>query len=115
MLTLLALVEGASSDGDPESGSGQLARARLADSTARAGDERDFVCHQTVERTWPTPPGSVRPESAARRLTRVPIMVEYETLVVRKDDGVAWVSLNRPKVRNAINQKMQDELGEVWT
>ena len=40
---------------------------------------------------------------------------EHETLVVRKDDGVAWVSLNRPEVRNAFNQRMQDELAEVWT
>ena len=39
----------------------------------------------------------------------------YETLVVRKDDGIAWVSLNRPHVRNAINQQMQDELAAVWT
>jgi len=42
-------------------------------------------------------------------------MGDYETLLVRKDDGVAWVSLNRPAVRNAINQRMQDELAEVWT
>lgn len=41
--------------------------------------------------------------------------LEYETLLVRKDDGVAWVSLNRPAVRNAINQQMQDELAAVWT
>ncbi len=40
---------------------------------------------------------------------------ELETLLVRKDDGVAWVSLNRPAVRNAINQKMQDELAALWT
>ena len=40
---------------------------------------------------------------------------EYETLLVRKDDGIAWVSLNRPEVRNAFNQKMQDELGALWT
>ena len=40
---------------------------------------------------------------------------DYETVMVRIDDGVAWVSLNRPKVRNAINQQMQDELAEVWT
>jgi enoyl-CoA hydratase/carnithine racemase len=38
----------------------------------------------------------------------------YETLLVDKDDGVAWVSLNRPQVRNAINAKMQEELREVW-
>ena len=42
-------------------------------------------------------------------------MAEYETLLVRKDDGVAWVSLNRPEVRNAINKKMQEELAAVWT
>lgn len=41
-------------------------------------------------------------------------MASYETLVVSSDDGVAWVSLNRPHVRNAINQRMQDELREVW-
>jgi len=41
-------------------------------------------------------------------------MADYETLLVRKDDGVAWVSLNRPAVRNAINQAMQDELAAVW-
>lgn len=39
----------------------------------------------------------------------------YETLRVHKDDGVAWVSLNRPEVRNAINQTMRDELRAVWT
>ncbi len=42
-------------------------------------------------------------------------MTEYETITVRADDGVAWVSLNRPAVRNAINQRMQDELRSVWT
>jgi enoyl-CoA hydratase/carnithine racemase len=42
-------------------------------------------------------------------------MADYETLLVRKDDGVAWVSLNRPEVRNAINKQMQAELAEVWT
>ncbi len=41
-------------------------------------------------------------------------MTSYETLLVSIDDGVAWVSLNRPQVRNAINQKMQDELHELW-
>ncbi len=42
-------------------------------------------------------------------------MADHETLLVRRDDGVAWVSLNRPQVRNAFNQKMQDELRELWT
>jgi enoyl-CoA hydratase/carnithine racemase len=43
-----------------------------------------------------------------------PLVTNYETLLVSKDDGVVWVSLNRPKVRNAINQRMQDELRDVW-
>jgi enoyl-CoA hydratase/carnithine racemase len=41
-------------------------------------------------------------------------MSDYETLLVTKDDGVAWVSLNRPQVRNAFNLKMQEELRELW-
>jgi len=41
-------------------------------------------------------------------------VTNYETLLVSADDGIAWVSLNRPQVRNAINQRMQDELREVW-
>jgi enoyl-CoA hydratase/carnithine racemase len=41
-------------------------------------------------------------------------VTKYETLLVSKDDGVAWVSLNRPEVRNAINSVMQRELRDVW-
>ena len=41
-------------------------------------------------------------------------MTTYETLLVDKEDGVAWVSLNRPQVRNAINARMQEELRQVW-
>lgn len=41
-------------------------------------------------------------------------MTSFETLLFSKDDGVAWVSLNRPKVHNAINKRMQEELREVW-
>jgi enoyl-CoA hydratase/carnithine racemase len=39
---------------------------------------------------------------------------DRETLLLDKKDGVAWVSLNRPEVRNAINQQMQNELHELW-
>jgi enoyl-CoA hydratase/carnithine racemase len=42
------------------------------------------------------------------------MMSEYETLLVSKDDGVAWVSLNRPAVRNAFNVQMQEELRALW-
>ena len=41
-------------------------------------------------------------------------MESYDTLLVRKDDGVAWVSLNRPEVRNAINDRMREELRDLW-
>jgi len=41
-------------------------------------------------------------------------MADYETLLVSKENGVAWVVLNRPEVRNAINAQMQVELHEVW-
>jgi enoyl-CoA hydratase/carnithine racemase len=41
-------------------------------------------------------------------------MSELETLLVDKDDGVAWVSLNRPERRNAFNTQMQRELRELW-
>jgi enoyl-CoA hydratase/carnithine racemase len=41
-------------------------------------------------------------------------MADYETLLVTKDDGIAWVSLNRPGVRNAINKRMQAELHALW-
>ena len=38
----------------------------------------------------------------------------FETILFHQDDGIAWVSLNRPQVRNAINQRMQDELRDLW-
>jgi enoyl-CoA hydratase/carnithine racemase len=41
-------------------------------------------------------------------------MPDYETLLVTKDDGIAWVSLNRPEVRNAFNRQMQTELHDLW-
>ena len=41
-------------------------------------------------------------------------MATYETVLFEKADGIAWVTLNRPEVRNAINQKMQDELHSIW-
>jgi enoyl-CoA hydratase/carnithine racemase len=40
--------------------------------------------------------------------------VQLETLLLKKEDGVAWLSLNRPDVRNAINQQMQHEMRQVW-
>ncbi len=36
-----------------------------------------------------------------------------DTLIYEKDDAIAWVTLNRPEVLNAINMRMRDELWEV--
>ena len=41
-------------------------------------------------------------------------MPELETIRYRADDGVAWVTLNRPDVLNAFNVKMLEELRSVW-
>ena len=35
------------------------------------------------------------------------------TLLFEKQDGIAWVTLNRPDVLNAINMRMRDELWDV--
>jgi trans-feruloyl-CoA hydratase/vanillin synthase len=37
----------------------------------------------------------------------------YETVLVERTDGVAWVSLNRPEKRNAMNPTMHYEMLEV--
>jgi enoyl-CoA hydratase/carnithine racemase len=38
----------------------------------------------------------------------------FETILYDERDGVAWVTLNRPEVHNAFNQRMEAELAEVW-
>ena len=38
----------------------------------------------------------------------------YETLLYEEDDGVAIVTLNRPEVHNAFDQRMQAELRTLW-
>jgi enoyl-CoA hydratase/carnithine racemase len=42
-------------------------------------------------------------------------VAEFETLLYRQEDGVAWVTLNRPEVHNAFNGVMQAELSGLWT
>jgi enoyl-CoA hydratase/carnithine racemase len=40
--------------------------------------------------------------------------VQLETLLYEESDGIAVVTLNRPEVHNAFNDKMQEELRQVW-
>lgn len=42
-------------------------------------------------------------------------MSEYRTLTYEKSDGIAIVTLRRPKARNAISREMNAELWEVWS
>jgi len=37
----------------------------------------------------------------------------FDTLLFDKQDGIAWITLNRPQVLNAINMRMRDELWDV--
>ena len=41
-------------------------------------------------------------------------MPDFETLLLDIDGGVATVTLNRPEVLNAFDEKMQDELAALW-
>jgi len=41
-------------------------------------------------------------------------MSAHETVDYREENGVAWVTLDRPEVHNAFNRKMQEELRSIW-
>jgi enoyl-CoA hydratase len=39
--------------------------------------------------------------------------VSYETLEISREGAIAWISLNRPERRNAVNLRMENELEEA--
>ncbi len=41
-------------------------------------------------------------------------VTDFETLLYDLEDGVAWVTLNRPEVMNAFNPTMERELADLW-
>ena len=43
-----------------------------------------------------------------------PAAAEFETIRYEESAGVAWVTLQRPEVHNAFNERMQQELAALW-
>jgi enoyl-CoA hydratase/carnithine racemase len=41
-------------------------------------------------------------------------VLEFETLLYREENGVAYLTLNRPEVQNSFDDTMMDELARVW-
>src|SRR6185436_8443267 len=51
--------------------------------------------------------------SAARRRGPDVLKETYETVLVQKDDGITWVTFNRPEKRNAMSPALHYEMAEI--
>ena len=40
--------------------------------------------------------------------------MELETLLYREENGVAYVTMNRPEVQNSFDLRMVEELAQLW-
>ena len=38
----------------------------------------------------------------------------FETVIYKEENGVAWITLNRPEKMNSFNQTMMDEMQAIW-
>src|SRR5690606_20269564 len=77
-------------------------------------------CYTSICRPGPRPPrylglhGSAeqRPTGRAPETNRPRecMLSEYQDIKFEVEDGVAWVTINRPEVRNAFRERTLDEL-----
>jgi enoyl-CoA hydratase len=61
-------------------------------------------------RAWVTAGAAAAGACTTRRRTEV----AYEHVLFEKRDGIAWLTLNRPEVLNALNAKLVDELDRAF-
>jgi len=54
------------------------------------------------------------PKNRAERATKEEAKMDYEDIIYEKGDGIARITINRPKVFNAFHSKTLDELAEAF-
>src|SRR4051794_9897855 len=90
--------------------------AAQASATARPMPRPAPVMAMTLSSRNPT--GGTIPDAASDSPPADSIscaaMASFETVTYDVSDGVGWVTLNRPNVMNAFDDRMLDELAEIW-